>query len=1378
MRDIDVARLIKHLESPNLYLQPQNFSKADFRSVEREVERCQDSFEYTARNYFFIVNKDRQDVLLDLWPSQEIILDRMHALKARGKAQRIQVIKARQIGCCLHPDTKVLTADLKWISIDEVTPGMELVSVDEHVGSAPTAGGKKLSSRQMRTAVVTGKQDFVKMSYRLTMDNGETLVATGDHRFLVGRSTDFKNVGWMTVAQMRPGYAIRSVAKPWEVGGFEDGWIGGVIDGEGCLRRKNAAGTELAITQTLDNGVFEGVRKYLDSNGYTYRTEIDYRGPGESSKFGSKPVARLLVNRSNELFRLIGQTRPKRFIEQRWWEGKLLPGKGKQKNGYKRKAWSRVLSIEPLHEQRMVDIETTTGTYIAQGFVSHNSHLVEGLGAWRMMFFPNQNGLVVADVDARSTYLFSLMLHMYENLPWWLKPLVRSKKYEEGLHFANPDTKTPGAAPGLNSKVFVSSAKDLSGVGSGFTLSFAHACLSPASLIQTSDGIMKPIVEVKPGEMVLTSRGRMMPVRGVFKSHRGTEMSTEIKPWGNPLSLVTTRDHEVLTPDGFKRASDIHAGDYVRFPVRRIIEGRSSAHLISPKMGNRYASPEQRPSVIMEIPCDYNLGWLMGLYLAEGSVSKRKLQNGTTVGGGIMFAVDKDEAEYVRQSIVNVFGEGKYAIYRHESRTAVVRMANTGLAGWVQDNFGEVDTKRIPDWVWSAGRDFCRGIVAGYLYGDGHISPRESKICATSIRIQLPIQIRNLVASLGYGWSSISYKEGGLLHGRNCKPCWIWQSVGTTNIAIRKDLGWECQIETANGNNHWHYAEDGSFVDIEVAEVRDGIEHSFYDMEVDASEHDFTTFQCCVKNSEYSLWDDAKAKEIITGQMRYALVESPDTIGVLESTAKGARRFAHKLWKANVEMGDKAEWEPVFIPYFFEKRFILPPEHGWRPEQEELDLREKARRDWLICPRCNAYRQQVPYMGTIPGVQCNRCKKGVMEELVLTDPQLCYIWDLRINAKQQGEESLMNLRENVCTTAEEAFQHFGSQVFPDACHTFVARTVGKPVAIGFFDEHSKFHGVRNHRDDAGQQRHCFQDTCQVDHSFDACDLKIWEWPAKGAQYCAGVDVAAGFGGNRDASTIVVNRIGPNGTPDHQVMSYRNNSIDPRAFAGVCYAVGKMYNDALLAIEYNLPECANYVTQYYQYPNIYRWLHLDAANNIRSNRLHWVTNEKTKKRLWMTAISFLKQRLWVVRDESIAAEMKTYIELRPGEEKVGASKDDHDDLLTAGMIALVCAHETDTFSGDSPITIPMARSADPDGDYLFTCASCSHQWSGVSNNHYSRCQSCSSAFISVKRKALELNTVKVDWDDKASADVIAKRMQAPDQWTGSVDGPNYLPYDLQ
>ena len=68
----------------------------------------------------------------------------------------------------------------------------------------------------------------------------------------------------------------------------------------------------------------------------------------------------------NELFALIGKTRPTRFIGKYWWENRELPGK---RSGI---AYAKVISIQPLGIRKMVDLQTTSKTFIAEGFVSHN----------------------------------------------------------------------------------------------------------------------------------------------------------------------------------------------------------------------------------------------------------------------------------------------------------------------------------------------------------------------------------------------------------------------------------------------------------------------------------------------------------------------------------------------------------------------------------------------------------------------------------------------------------------------------------------------------------------------------------------------------------------------------------------------------------------------------------------------------------------------------------------------------------------------------------------------------------------------------------------------------------------------------------------------
>lgn len=601
------------------------------------------------------------------------------------------------------------------------------------------------------------------------------------------------------------------------------------------------------------------------------------------------------------------------------------------------------------------------------------SQLVEGLIAWRSMFFENQNSLVVADVESRSTYLFGLMTHMYDMMPWWLKPMCRTRKYDEGLHFANPDIKSINASEGLNSKIIVASARDLSGVGTGFTLTAAHG-------------------------------------------------------------------------------------------------------------------------------------------------------------------------------------------------------------------------------------------------------------------------------------------------------------------------------------------------------------------------------------SEYCLWAEDKAKSIITGEMLNALVESPETIAVLESTANGAGRFAHSLWTANVDLEERAQWDPVFIPFFFEKTRFLAPEQGWKVGLEEQALREKVKADWLQCPKCGSFREKIARLGRSAGQACTRCESGVLQDFIISDGQLCWMWNRRINADKQNPDALRKLREDMCSTAEEAFQVFGTQIFPEDAQSFAQLMVREPIATGFFDSQGQFHGVRNPAAPVADRR-CYLEGCATDHTFDEKQLKIWAMAHPSASYVAGVDVAHGIGGEGDYSTVVVNRVGIGQVPDEQVLSYRCNTIDPESFGDVVVAIGKMYNNALLAIEYNIQGTGNRVRIFHQYPNIYRWIWPDSQN-VSSTKFHWITQEKTKQRMHSKTIRALRQRTWIVRDRVIVEEMKTYHQDDPGSVRAGAAAGKKDDLLIAGMIAICAAHEMDVADGSVP-PLPMAQSTSPLGEFEFTCSKCGNVQGGTSPNAVDRCGNCHSAWLSVRRRAAEpINQMEMRWPGDA------------------------------
>lgn len=345
------------------------------------------------------------------------------------KHPRVIILKARQIGFCQHPNTKVLTADLRWLTLDEIEIGQEIVAVDENIP------GRKWTERKMRTGVVEKKIEIFAPAFLLKMDDGRELIATEQHRYL-SKLRGGSLVGWRTVKKTRVGDVVRYITKPWTEGTFEDGWFGGIIDGEGCLRFKNHSGVEVAVVQRL-SPLWEDMQQYAVRNKYSARIDsVDKRknSDGNTSKFGNNPVGRLEFSRMDEVFRLLGQTRPKRFIGKRFWEGKTLPGRS---TGI---GWATVVSMESLPPQRMIDLQTSTKTFIANGFVSHNSTAAAGYIYHKTIMNPGTNSALVGYNTDLTSELLDKVKTFWRTTPKNIRPAIKyNSKYE--ISFPKVDSK-------------------------------------------------------------------------------------------------------------------------------------------------------------------------------------------------------------------------------------------------------------------------------------------------------------------------------------------------------------------------------------------------------------------------------------------------------------------------------------------------------------------------------------------------------------------------------------------------------------------------------------------------------------------------------------------------------------------------------------------------------------------------------------------------------------------------------------------------------------------------------------------------------------------------------------------------------------------------
>lgn len=369
--------------------------------------------DWRINNLYFVVNEHGQTVRYERRAAQK-------AYAAQSWVLDI-IVKARQLGFCLSPDTPVLTSDLKWVRIEDLKVGASIMAVDEH---APKTRG---SARKLRIAKVEKVWEVFEEAFEIEFETGLKVVATGPHRFL-RKQRGGCVPEWRRVQEMRVGDVIRAVTDLWGESTVEDGWFGGLLDGEGSMRQKAAGGLEICIAQ-VDGAVLDRARKYLEDNHFHFREEIDRRSGGRTSKLGKKPVHKLVLHRASDVMRLLGKTRPSRFNRQ-WWEGRKMPADGM--------SWCKIVALRSLGKRRMIDMQTSEKTFIAAGLVSHNSTEIAIDITDLCVFCKNQNaGIVDYTLDDAKKKLEKIKF-AYLHLPEEIRRAVRlTKDNESELWWSN-----------------------------------------------------------------------------------------------------------------------------------------------------------------------------------------------------------------------------------------------------------------------------------------------------------------------------------------------------------------------------------------------------------------------------------------------------------------------------------------------------------------------------------------------------------------------------------------------------------------------------------------------------------------------------------------------------------------------------------------------------------------------------------------------------------------------------------------------------------------------------------------------------------------------------------------------------------------------------
>jgi hypothetical protein len=259
---------------------------------------------------------------------------------------------------CLDPEARVLTADLQWVEARQVKVG------DQLLGCHEVPRGGKGSGTPLRRQTVIDRQIFVAPKVRVTLENGQPSLVSGNHPLLTLRKSR-KDVGyqWRQAADVQPGDMVKYLPVWESIRTYESGRLSAFLDGEGHFVQGKKSGFHLAVTQAA-GGIYDEVLDLWRHFGYTptIKYQRHKRRPWE------QPVWVCGLSSFDASVRALGSLRPTRLLEK-------FAAIDLARVALRSFRSVAVRSVEDIGEGPVVGLTTDPDhTLIADGIVGHNTN--------------------------------------------------------------------------------------------------------------------------------------------------------------------------------------------------------------------------------------------------------------------------------------------------------------------------------------------------------------------------------------------------------------------------------------------------------------------------------------------------------------------------------------------------------------------------------------------------------------------------------------------------------------------------------------------------------------------------------------------------------------------------------------------------------------------------------------------------------------------------------------------------------------------------------------------------------------------------------------------------------------------------------------------
>jgi IMP dehydrogenase/GMP reductase len=348
-------------------------------------------------------------------------------------------------------------------------------------------------------------------------------------------------------------------------------------------------------------------------------------------------------------------------------------------------------------------------------------------------------------------------------------------------------------------------------------------CLGAGTRILMANGLYKNIEDIKLHDKVINRNGEPVEVIGVRCSgfrdvvkYRGNLFYKETLVTGEHLHLIgdfsstphvledgslaktlDKREKVAGFPSKYKWLSIEELSTHVCLMPRNIHFDIPESFVLNLKDISLSHRNWKHFIDYPEIHPSYDLGYIFGLFLGDGTSNLKHYKRGTdsrNLTGSLSWSFGLHEsivAEKLQAALNGVFG--CFANTKLKRRKNVLMVLNrSNVLCRLFGMFGKKDGKHLPEQFWCSDHEYLKGLLDGLIDSDGHLS-NDGRLGFTNTSIQLIELFMTVFALVNGYYPSITIRQpsiGGLSNCNieNCKPSYEARGLKSPEYVLTSDF--------------------------------------------------------------------------------------------------------------------------------------------------------------------------------------------------------------------------------------------------------------------------------------------------------------------------------------------------------------------------------------------------------------------------------------------------------------------------------------------------------------------------------------------------------------------------------------------------------------